>query len=108
MKSKCVYVYSKVFAFHLTFLRLLYLETPLTRFFACKKLFPRNLNLQFEGMFFLSVLTLPSHPTAHFFLRFQILKNNNFVHTHSVIRQDTRRENKTEEAPESLGGQTVR
>ena len=32
-----MYVYSKVFAFHLTFLRLFYLETPLTRFFARKK-----------------------------------------------------------------------
>ena len=37
VKSQCVYVYTKVFAFHFTFVRLFYLETPLTRFFARKK-----------------------------------------------------------------------
>ena len=67
MKSQCVYVYSKVFAFHLTFLRLLYLETPLTRFFACKKTISAKFEFAIRGDVFFKRPYPPLSPHRAFF-----------------------------------------
>ena len=108
MKSRCVYVYTKVFAFHFTFLRLLYLETPLTRFFARKKTISARFEFAVPGDVFFKRPYPPPSPYCAFFFTIPDIKKILCSYTHSVIAPHTRRENKTEEAPENPGGQTVR